>query len=99
MKPRQQAILHTVARWARVYVSEAPYDTCRLCEVAGPSCKGCPYIEVFGAVCTDHFPELYSPALAAASKRKEKLRRACELAAQYGLKRQAALIVRRILRG
>jgi hypothetical protein len=99
MKPRQQAILHTVVRWAHVYVSKAPYDICRLCSVGGPSCEVCPYIEVFGVACTTHFPEVQYYCEAPLIRRKEKLRRACELAAQYGLKRQAALIVQRILRG
>jgi hypothetical protein len=99
MKPRQQAILHTVSRWAHVYKNGNPGGGCHLCKVVMNSCRCCPYVEVFGVRCLAHFPDLSSLWDGQRFWTKEKLRRACELAAQYGLKRQAALIVRRILRG
>jgi hypothetical protein len=99
MKPRQQAILHTVARWAYIYRYKHVHGTCDLCKVANDECGDCPYVEAFQRTCTTDFPGLANYYDAVMFRRKEKLRRACELAAQYGLKRQAALIVRRILRG
>lgn len=91
MKPRQQAILDTVRRYA-VIVRERrdPVCHCILCRVAKDLCCNCPYHEVFGADCVYDLgpkPMCFS---------KEKLRRAMTLARQYTVGEQAIVIVRRV---
>lgn len=96
MKPRQDAILKTVARWARIYTGRRSDEGCHLCDISREDCSDCPYTEVFQRECYRDFPSLNSCTYYYHAPRA-KLRRAVELARQYGLQRQAVLILRTIL--
>lgn len=102
MKPRQQAILDTVRRWAVITVTNMDsHSGCELCrlsrDVAGifnPICPVCPYTEVFGRQCTEHFPKLQHGL--ETGDPISKLRRAMALARQYTVGEQAIAIVREV---
>lgn len=111
MKLRQRAVLRTVQRWAEIALrGKSSIAFCELCRLAKAElgealdlkrsyswCKRCPYVEVFGTRCVEEFIELEEYMTPITYRAREKLRRAMELAKQYGLQREALAIVREVV--